>query len=184
MKSYIKATIILTLTATLFSGCVNQYDPSPSDTILKNRHENRPNWIDENDNYLEEGLSIRSDDHFAGRSIADYANKAPLTSVYFSYDHADIKPSERNKLLVAIDKLNKNPSAGLLIIGNCDWHGTEEYNSALGDRRANTVKSYLIEIGGDPARIRTLSKGSLEATAGLGVEDAWKDRRADVIVME
>lgn len=184
MKSYIKTTILLTLTATLFSGCVSQYDPSPSDTILSNKYQNRPNWIDEDDAYREEGLSIRSDNLFADNSIADYVNKAPLTSVYFSYDHADIKPSERNKLLVAIDTLKQNPHTSLLTVGNCDWHGTEEYNSALGDRRANTVKSYLIELGGDPGRIRTLSKGSLEATAGLGVEDAWKDRRADIIVME
>lgn len=184
MKSKVKATILLASIAILFSGCANQYDPSPNDTVLSNRCENRPNWIDENDTYSEQGLSIRAEDSFTDGSMVNYVNKAPLTSVYFSYDHADIKPSERSKLLSVIDNLKQNPQANLLTVGRCDWHGTEEYNSALGDRRANSVKSYLTQLGTDSERIRTLSKGSLEATAGLGVEDAWKDRRVDIIVME
>lgn len=184
MKPYIKTIIVLSLAATLFSGCTSQYDPTPSDTILSNRCENRPNWIDEDDTYSEQGLSIRSEDGFEEGSMANYVNKAPLTSIYFSYDHADIKPSERSKLLLVVNTLKQNPQTSLLVIGRCDWHGTEEYNSALGDRRAHSVKSYLTEIGADSRRIRALSKGSLEATAGLGVEDSWKDRRVDIIVME
>lgn len=70
------------------------------------------------------------------------------------------------------------------MVGKCDWHGTEEYNTALGDRRAHAVNSYLIELGANPQNLRTLSKGSLEATLGLSVEDAWQDRRVDVIVLE
>ena len=73
----IKTNILLILTAILISGCANQYDPSPDDTILSNRCENRPNWIDENDTYSEQGLSIRSDDSFgtAAESLVSYANK-------------------------------------------------------------------------------------------------------------
>lgn len=184
MLYYIKLSVLLISSVTLFSGCAHQYNPTPNDTILDNSHEYRPNWIDPYDSYSEQGLSLRAQDSFMEYSMNEYSNKPALTSVYFSYDHIDIKPSERNKLIVAIDFLNQNPNASLLIIGKCDWHGTEEYNTALGDRRANAVKSYLMELGANPQNIRTLSKGSLEATMGLSVEDAWQDRRVDVIVLE
>lgn len=184
MMRFIKLSITLALTAVLFSGCASQYNPSPEDTILGNKHENRPDWIDADSFYSEQGLAIRGTDSFSGAEISEFTNKTPITSVFFAYDHADIRPQERAKLRSAIDALKANLSSGLLVVGKCDWHGTEEYNMALGDRRANAIKSYLSELGADPDRIRTLSRGSLHATVGLSPEESWKDRRADIIVME
>lgn len=184
MMRFIKLSIALALATTLFSGCATHYNPSPEDTILGNKHENRPDWIDGDSFYSEQGLAIRGTDSFSGAEISEFTNKTPITSVFFAYDHADIRPQERAKLRSAIDALKANLSAGLLIVGKCDWHGTEEYNMALGDRRANAIKSYLTELGADQNRIRTLSRGSLQATVGLSPEESWKDRRADVIVME
>lgn len=184
MTRFIKISLTLTFAMGLFSGCANRYNYSPEDTILDNRHENRPDWIDNQDFYSEAGLSMRSDDTFSGKSVSSYVNNQPIVSVYFGYDHSDIRPQERAKLRTAIDALKSNVCAGLLIVGKCDWHGTEEYNLALGDRRANNVKFYLTELGVDPDRIRTLSKGSLEATVGLSAEEGGRDRRADIIVME
>lgn len=184
MNRFTKISIALALVTSLFTGCANQYNPCPEDTILSNRHENRPDWVDANCFYSEQGLSVRGSDTFSGMEISNFANKTPITSIFFAYDHADIRPQERAKLRSAIDALKANLDSGLLIVGKCDWHGTEEYNMALGDRRANSVKNYLVELGADPDRIRTLSKGSLQATIGLSPEEAWKDRRADVIVME
>lgn len=174
----------LLLTVLFFPGCANTPNPFPEDTILANKHENRPDWIDEDGFYSEQGLTIRGQDSFSGTGIATYTDKTPITSVFFAYDHSDIRPQERAKLRSAIDAMKSNLDSGLLIVGKCDWHGTEEYNLALGDRRANSVKSYLVELGAAPERIRTLSKGSLHATVGLSPEEAWKDRRADIIVME
>ncbi len=184
MSHFIKITVILAFIATLFSGCANQYDPTPADTILENRHELRPNWIDPNDSYSEQGLSLRAEDCFSGTLINGYITQAPLLSIYFSYDHIDIRPEERNKLIQVADAFKQNPIASFLVIGRCDWHGTEEYNSSLGDRRANAVKSYLSMLGVNPMNIRTLSKGSLDAKAGLSVEDAWQDRRVDIMVLK
>lgn len=184
MTRFIKLSLLLSLVASLFSGCANQYNPSPEDTILSNRHQNRPDWIDADAFYSEQGLCIRDNDTFSGTTVSSYMDRTPITSIFFAYDHADIRPQERAKLRSAIDALKSNLDAGLLIVGKCDWHGTEEYNLALGDRRANAVKSYLVELGADPDRIRTLSKGSLQASIGLSPEEAWKDRKGDVIVME
>ena len=59
----------------------------------------------------------------------------------------------------------------------CDWYGTEEYNLALGDLRANSVANYLQDLGIDPIRINTVSTGSLEAQIGLSKTNSKKDRR-------
>src|SRR4030095_11005478 len=93
-------------------------------------------------------------------------NRAALQAqtVYFEFDKSDIKASEREKLKVAKEWLDKNPTHKLLLEGHCDWRGTAEYNLSLGDRRSNATKRYLQSIGVGPDRAETLSKGSLEAS--------------------
>ena len=68
--------------------------------------------------------------------------------------------------------------------GHCDWYGTEDYNLALGDRRANSARDYLTTLGIGIDRIDTLSKGSLEATAGLSKSESGQDRRVELIILK
>ena len=105
-------------------------------------------------------------------------------TVYFDFDRSDIKASERAKLKIAKEYLDKNPTHKLLLEGHCDWRGTAEYNLSLGDRRANAAKKYLQSLGVPATRIETLSKGSLEA--GKNADDATmaKDRRVDIVVVD
>jgi peptidoglycan-associated lipoprotein len=107
-----------------------------------------------------------------------------LQDVYFGFDSSSISPSERSKLQSAADHLASNPSDGLLIEGYCDWYGTEDYNLALGDRRANSARDYLATLGVSTDRIDTLSKGSLEATAGLSKSESGQDRRDELIILK
>ena len=105
-------------------------------------------------------------------------------SVYFDFDKSDIKASEREKLKVAKDYLDKNPTHRLLLEGFCDWMGTAEYNLALGDRRANAAKKYLVSLGVPATQIETLSKGSLEAAKNADDATRAKDRRVDLVVID
>lgn len=107
-----------------------------------------------------------------------------LPPVYFGFDSSSVGASERSKLQQAADYLIDNPSDGLLIQGRADWYGTAEYNLALGDRRANSVRDYLRTLGISPGRMETLSKGSLEATPGLPKSESYVDRRADLIILK
>ena len=107
-----------------------------------------------------------------------------LQNVYFSFDSYAIASTERPKLQTAADYLNTNPQDGLLIEGYCDWYGTSDYNLALGDRRAKSIRDYLITLGVGGNRIETLSKGSLEATPGLSKAEARQDRRGELIVLQ
>lgn len=107
-----------------------------------------------------------------------------LENVYFAFDAYSIAPSERPKLQVAADYLAANPKDGLLIEGHCDWYGTSDYNLALGDRRAKSIRDYLITLGVSGNRIETLSKGSLESTSGLSKSEARQDRYGQLIVLQ
>ena len=110
--------------------------------------------------------------------------KGVLQSIYFGFDSSSIAATERSKLQNAANHLRDNPSDGLLMEGHCDWYGTEDYNLALGDRRANSARDYLATLGIGSDRIDTLSKGSLEATAGLAKSESGKDRRVELIILK
>ncbi len=107
-----------------------------------------------------------------------------LEDIYFAFDSYSIAPSERPKLQEAADYLTGNPQDGLLIEGHCDWYGTADYNLALGDRRAKSIRDYLMTLGVSENRIETLSKGSLESTSGLSKSEARQDRRGELIVLQ
>lgn len=104
-------------------------------------------------------------------------------SVYFDYDRSYIRESERGVLNETAKYLLQNPGQRILIEGHCDWKGTTDYNLALGDRRANSVKSYLVELGVSPSNIDVLSKGDLDAVEGADDAGRQLDRRGDVILI-
>ena len=84
----------------------------------------------------------------------------------------------------AKDYLAKNPTHRILFEGHCDWRGTEEYNLALGDRRATAAKKYLISLGIAADKVEANSKGSLEAAKNADDATMQKDRRAEIIVLK
>jgi peptidoglycan-associated lipoprotein len=101
-----------------------------------------------------------------------------MTDVFFAYDRSDLTMESRDRL-AANAKLLKSWKAGVVIEGHCDERGTNEYNLGLGERRANAVKSYLVSLGVDASKIRTISYGEERPFARGHNEDAWKlNRRA------
>ena len=127
----------------------------------------------------DEGIDL-DEGTYNGRQMV----RGELQDVYFGFDSSSISPSERSKLQNAADHLASNPSDGLLIEGYCDWYGTEDYNLALGDRRANSARDYLATLGVSGDRIDTLSKGSLAATAGLSKSESGQDRRVELVILK
>jgi peptidoglycan-associated lipoprotein len=115
---------------------------------------------------------------------ADNTARGLVESVYFDFDRSNIKPSERAKVQAAKDFLDKNPTVTFLLEGHCDWHGTAEYNLALGDRRANEVKKYLSSLGVSPDKLNTVSKGSEDASKNADDATRAKDRRVEFVVVK
>ncbi len=107
------------------------------------------------------------------------------STVHFDYDKSIVKATEVVKLQEAARALKSNPNYKLLIEGHCDERGTEEYNRALGERRALSVRAQLIKSGIAPTRLRTLSYGE-DKPAELGhTEAAWaKNRRSDLVLLK
>ena len=114
----------------------------------------------------------------------DYETFAAQT-VYFDFDKSNVKPGEVTKLeTVAAKMKTMGPDNALLIEGHADERGTEEYNRALGERRALEVRSTLIRLGLDPANVVTISYGE-DRPAVPGHNDAvWaKNRRAQIVLL-
>jgi peptidoglycan-associated lipoprotein len=106
-------------------------------------------------------------------------------SIYFDFDKSFIKTEYRPVLEGKGDFLKDSPYTHIRIEGNCDERGTNEYNLALGERRANSAKNFLVSLGVSPDRIETISYGE-ERPLFLGHnEQAWsQNRRDDFVIIE
>jgi peptidoglycan-associated lipoprotein len=105
-----------------------------------------------------------------------------LETVYFDFDKYNLKSDAKARLAVNARVLESNPEVTILIEGHCDERGTEEYNLALGERRAKSARDYLIDLGVAASRIRTISYGEERPADPGHNEAAWdKNRRADFV---
>ena len=104
--------------------------------------------------------------------------------IFFEFDKFDIQPQYNEMLRQKADLLKQYPSIRVRIEGNCDERGTEEYNLALGGRRARSAYDYLLRLGVNPTQMETISYGK-ERPAVLGTSpEAWaKNRRDDFQIL-
>ena len=100
--------------------------------------------------------------------------------IFFDFDKSEIRPDVIDTLAKQAAWLKAFPSVTLVLEGHCDERGTREYNLALGERRANSMKEFLISLGISPNRLETISYGK-ERPAVLGSnEEAWAQNRRAV----
>jgi peptidoglycan-associated lipoprotein len=105
-------------------------------------------------------------------------------TIHFAFDSSAIKSGEKSNLESVAAALKSDPNLKLLIEGNCDDRGTEEYNRSLGERRALAAREALAKDGIDPSRIRTLSFGKDKPADPGHDEAAWaKNRRDDFVLL-
>ncbi len=105
--------------------------------------------------------------------------------VYFAFDDASLGPDALEVMAEKAKWMRANPDADILIAGNCDERGTEEYNLALGARRADAARDYLVNAGIDPSRIKTISYGEERPLDPAHNEKAWaKNRRDDFTIIK
>ncbi len=104
-------------------------------------------------------------------------------SVYFAFDSSDLDAAAQSILDANAAWLKANPGKSITIEGNCDERGSREYNLALGQRRADAVKAYLVDHGVDASRIETVSFGEEKPVCTGTGEACWaQNRRADIVV--
>ena len=116
-------------------------------------------------------------------AMAPPAMPEKLEAIYFEFDKYGILPEGRNALKRNADWLQQNPGRKIVVEGNCDERGTNEYNMALGQRRADAAAKYLMDLGIVKDRISTVSYGEEKPICTEKTESCWsKNRRDDFVV--
>ncbi len=100
-----------------------------------------------------------------------------LEDVFFDFDKYILKSEAKADLNRNAEQLREYPSASIIIEGHCDERGTEDYNMALGEKRAKSVKAYLISLGIDGTRLSVISYGETRPFASGHDESAWSQNR-------
>ncbi len=101
-------------------------------------------------------------------------------TVHFGYNEYNIEDNDKTTLQRQATWLAKYPSVRVTVEGDCDERGTREYNLALGARRANAVKEYLVSLGVSAARVETISYGKEHPVCSESSEDCWAQNRRGV----
>jgi peptidoglycan-associated lipoprotein len=120
--------------------------------------------------------ALTEDELFAQKSVDQLNKERPLSDVFFELDSSSIRDDARGALTANANWLKRWP-ARINIEGHCDERGTAEYNLALGERRANAVKAYLVELGVPADRIAVVSKGKESPFCTESNESCWQQNR-------
>ena len=112
------------------------------------------------------------------------AQEGVLKDIHFQYDKYNLTDEAAGIIAANAEYLMKHPEAKILIEGNCDERGTEEYNLALGEKRAHAARDYLVRFGIERSRISIVSYGEERPLDPAGDEEAWAKNRRDHFVMK
>lgn len=166
--------LCLLLTLLAFAACQKKEEPAPAPEPEPVQEETvEPEVIDEPEKPQVEVAEPAEE--VTGFDPSRYN----LEDIYFDFDKSELRASALESLNRYANVLKANPDLKVLIEGHCDERGTEEYNLALGERRASRVKSYLVSAGVNESRLKTISYGEMRPKAEGSNEDAWAlNRRA------
>lgn len=119
-----------------------------------------------------------------GLSAAELNRREVLQPIHFDFDRSAVRPDQVRVMESNAAWLLEHPRARILIEGHCDERGTREYNLALGARRANSARDFLVSLGVAPTRIETVSYGEELPAAEGHNERAWAlNRRAEFVIV-
>jgi len=116
-------------------------------------------------------------------AISEGRTSAPFLPVYFDFDRYTIKPDMQERMEKNAQVMLDHPEIKIEIQGNCDERGTNEYNLALGEKRAKAAKDYLVMLGVSPERISVVSLGEERPLALGHNETAWAQNRRDDFII-
>ena len=171
MKIIMRVSPLFLAAAVILSGCAGD-KPDPMATP------------EEQDLALQ-GLDIPMDEITEGLAFSEPRPEDALIlkDVHFDFDKSDIRPEDKDILNGIAQWMSNHPDAFLQIEGHCDERGTNEYNVALGERRALSVRSYLTALGTNPNRLLTVSYGEEKPLCTESNESCWaRNRRAHFLV--
>ncbi|MBW1973738.1 MAG: peptidoglycan-associated lipoprotein Pal [Deltaproteobacteria bacterium] len=171
-KKFIILTVIVSFAFMAFACAkkeVKRVSPAPAPPVSKVEPTPAPKPVDE----FEASLT----------KVGPYWESSMLKDIHFDFDKYNIRPGDALILQENAKVLKAHPNVNIQIEGHCDERGTIEYNLALGERRANSAKNYLVSLGISPSRITTISYGEERPVDPRHCEEAWaKNRRCHFII--
>ena len=199
MNKYLSSLLLplLCLTVTvIFSGCAKKtgYENISDDqkpegqgmlSQLSGSQDNNANFAEGDLESLDStGTNPWLEDATSAEYKATYGRStAPLLPIYFAFDSSAIDVDQFDTLNSNVRYLKENESMDVVIEGNCDERGTADYNIALGEQRAQSVRKYLLNYGIGDNRISTISFGAERPLYPESNETAWAaNRRADLVL--
>ena len=179
MTRSLKLSLVFALAAGLaVSGCARKGNDNLVNTNPTDQGKNGPN------NLPPQGPADPGDPNKNNHEVTDTGKEYIYPDVHFAYDDASLDADTKVTLKDIGDHLVKSAKSRVIIEGHCDERGSVEYNQALGERRANSVKEYLTSYGvTDDSRMRTISYGNQRPIDPGHDETAWaRNRRAHFVV--
>lgn len=185
MKQSIQATLAATsvLAITLLAGCSSSSKTAPAPAPTPAPVEAPAPTIVEPQDFVEPTMT----EEVLPSDIAEMNRMAQargwIRDVFFEYDQWALSAESQDALALSGKWLREHPAYSLLIEGHCDERGTGQYNLSLGDRRASIVKDYLVQLGVDGSRVRTISYGEERPFDEGHDESAWSQNRRGHLVL-
>jgi len=171
-KLMIVLVIPLAVMIAVMVGCAGKKQPSAEKPAPSTERKQEPAptpKVQEPPKRVEEKQTVPSDIRF--------------DTVYFDFDKSNIRSDQRSTMNRNAQLLDQYKTIRIQIEGHCDERGTNEYNLALGERRAESVKQYLVDYGISSSRITTISYGEERPVDSRHNESAWaKNRRSEFVI--
>jgi peptidoglycan-associated lipoprotein len=186
-----KFTIFFVLIILVSFGCkqraITQPEAQPPQPQKQQKAEEaRPQKPAEEEGAQKGAVVEKSEIKSEEEAEAEAAGKEGLfKDIHFDFDKYSIQDSYTGELKSIAAWMRKHSDAKLSIEGHCDDRGTNEYNLALGDRRAKAVKDYLVSLGVPSSRVETISYGEEKPLCTEQTEECWaRNRRAHFVVLK
>ncbi|WP_456384773.1 peptidoglycan-associated lipoprotein Pal [Desulfolithobacter sp.] len=171
-KTFFLTILFLISTALVLNGCGSKSQKGPEVTATMDGEAMGPAEP------LETGATPED-------TILEARTSAPMLPIYFDFDSSTIRSDQVERIEKNADFLKNNPEVRIRIEGNCDPRGTREYNLALGERRAQSAKKYLENLGVSPDRMTTVSWGEEKLLLYGHDELSWaQNRRDDFVIVD
>lgn len=172
--------IVFFMGLSFFIGCSQQTASKPEQTTAQQKVEAKQQLSKGTPAKPTQGSSLEA---LQKGTLGKGGGEGPLRDVNFDFDRYDLRPDAREILKSHVAWLKANPQIRVEVEGHCDERGTNEYNLALGAKRAESVKRYLIDLGISPGTLSTISYGEELPMCKEQNEACWaKNRRAHFVV--
>lgn len=180
MKKFIVFSLALILVFSFLNSCRKKVEEVPPPPQVKEQP--KVEKVEEPPKIEEPELT--EEEIFERKTLEEINAEQPLDMIHFDFDKYNIREDAKPVLAANAAWLKKWPSVQILIEGHCDERGTEEYNLALGEKRAKATFDYLVSLGISPERMKIISYGKSQPLDPGHNEEAWaKNRRAQFTII-